>query len=89
MEYSLRRRHRLIWIIISVIGSVLIVFSINSIKESFNSEQEVYSHVNNSGLHVLYENESLHLAWEELSNSNKLYLHVIKPFKAASTRRGA
>jgi hypothetical protein len=85
MTSGLRKAHKIIWIVLTVVGVVLIVFSIKSVKQQLHTDGDIAITTASDAVHTIENNPQLYVSIEELANSNTLQIAIKKPLKSAST----
>ena len=85
MNSGLRKTHKIMWMVLGLLGAVLIVLSINSVKESIGIDKDASITTTQQDAHIIEDNADWHISIQELSGKNKLQIVVKKPLKSAST----
>ncbi|MEP0263037.1 hypothetical protein [Dokdonia sp.] len=85
MTSGLRKAHKIIWIVLGLLGAVLIVLSINSVKQPFLTDSDASIATITEGVHTIEDNTQFYMSIEEQANSNKLQIVLKTPLKSAST----
>jgi hypothetical protein len=85
MTSGLRKAHKIIWIVLGLLGAVLIVLSINSVKQPFLTDSDASIATTTEGVHTIEDNAQFYMSIEEQANSNTLQIVLKRPLKSAST----
>ncbi|MDH7447762.1 hypothetical protein [Aquimarina sp. 2201CG14-23] len=84
MTSGLRKTHKIIWLLLIIVIPILLVLSVNSIKESLLIDGDV-TVSETSGQRTVLDDESFLIGIKELETSNTLQLILKKPLKSASS----
>ncbi|WP_299766776.1 hypothetical protein [uncultured Dokdonia sp.] len=85
MTSGLRKAHKVIWMVLGILGVVLIIASINSVKEPLGIDSDTSISSTKKNVRTIEENAQLSVNVEELANINKLHIVIKKPLKSAAT----
>ncbi|SNR49487.1 hypothetical protein [Dokdonia pacifica] len=85
MTSGLRKTHKIMWMVLGLLGAVLIVLSINSVKEPLGIDNEIITSKTQKGAVPVENNAQLYASIEELATVNKLQIVIKKPLKSAAT----
>lgn len=85
MNSGLRKTHKIMWPVLGLLGAVLIVLSINSVKESIGIDRDASVATTQQNAHIIEDNAQWYVSMQELTDTNKLQIVVKKPLKSAST----
>ncbi|WP_299674210.1 hypothetical protein [uncultured Dokdonia sp.] len=85
MTSGLRKAHKMIWMALGLLGTVLIVASINSVKEPLGIDSDSAISKIQKGTFSIEDDAQLSVSIEELATVNKLQIVVKKPLKSAAT----
>ena len=78
MNSGVQKTHKIMCMILGLLGAVLIVLSIYSVKESIAIDYDV-------SIIATQQNAQSHISVEELTSVNTLHIVAKKPLKNAST----
>ncbi len=85
MTSGLRKAHKILWIVLTVVGIVLIVFAIKSVKQQLRTDEDIAITTASEAVHAVINNDQLQVRVEELATTNQLQIAIKKPLKSAST----
>ncbi|WP_298309786.1 hypothetical protein [uncultured Aquimarina sp.] len=84
MTSGLRKTHKMIWLLLIIAIPILLVLSVNSIKEPLLTDSDI-STSETTGQHTVLENENFLISIKEQATSNALQIILKKPLKSASS----
>lgn len=85
MTSGLRKVHRIIWILLTIIIPVLIIFSVKSIKESLPLDQNIVIVSENSNQHIILEDDHFSISIIEKDAYKTVRIVLKKSLKSASS----
>lgn len=85
MTSGLRKAHKVIWMVLGILGVVLIIASINSVKEPLGIDSDTSISSTKENVRTIEDNVQLSVNIEELANINKLHIVIKKPLKSAAS----
>lgn len=85
MTSGLRKAHKVIWMVLGILGVVLIIASINSVKEPLGIDSDTSISSTKENVRTIEDDAQLSVNVEELASINKLHIVIKKPLKSAAT----
>jgi len=84
MTSGLRKTHKIIWLLLIIAIPILLILSVNSIKEPLLTDSDI-STSETIGQRTVLENENFLISIKEQETSNALQIILKKPLKSASS----